>query len=344
MKKENYFSKKLKNKSNSELRQYIENKRQYQKEAVQAAIWELESRGEKNEEASKIEEEIQKESETKERSLSSYLGIPVHTVKPGIRFVHFLIDGFIIQAFIYAINIIPSVEVAQFFGILLYPFYYIFCEYHYQFTPGKLISNTIVINENGERPELRTIILRTFARYVPFEPFSCLGDDSWGWHDRWTKTYVIDKKDISTLREKKGLPPIELTPLKLSKNAYILIGAFIAMLVISSVVTKNMNSQLAQEGQEWIESLDEKDQRNIMGSWITSDSDLEHLNFVSKESVISTSSDSTTKNLNYKIENRVLTIFGSGFSKEFVLIESSSGRIQLIDAQNPMEKIIWTKK
>lgn len=344
MKKENYFSKKLKNKSDFELRQYIENKEDYQKEAVQAAIWELESRGEKSEEASKIEEEIKKDSEKEKTPIPPDLGIPVNTVKPGIRFVHFLIDGFIIQAFIYAINIIPSVEVAQFFSILLYPLYYIFFEYHYQFTPGKLVSNTIVVNENGERPELRIITLRTFARYVPFEPFSCLGDNSWGWHDRWTKTYVIDKKDLSSLREKKGLSPIELTSLNFSKNAYVLIGIFILMIVISSVITNSMNSQLSRESQEWVENLDKKDQQNIIGKWATSDSELQDLNFISKESVISTSNNSKNKNLFYKIENRSLIIFGTGISKEYILIESSSSKIQLVDVENPMEQIIWQKK
>lgn len=43
--KENYFSKKMIDKSESDLRYYIDNKKQFQEEAVQAAKWELEKRG-----------------------------------------------------------------------------------------------------------------------------------------------------------------------------------------------------------------------------------------------------------------------------------------------------------
>lgn len=43
--KENYFSKKMIDKSESDLRYYIENKEQFEEEAIQAAQWELEKRG-----------------------------------------------------------------------------------------------------------------------------------------------------------------------------------------------------------------------------------------------------------------------------------------------------------
>jgi hypothetical protein len=36
------------------------------------------------------------------------------------------------------------------------------------------------------------------VRLVPFEQFSALGSPSYPWHDRWTKTIVIDEK-LTTL-------------------------------------------------------------------------------------------------------------------------------------------------
>lgn len=342
--KENYFSKKLKNKSDSELRQYIENKKQYQIEAVQAAIWELEKRGNKSEKTTNFGEEIVKENERVEQSKLIQLGIPINTVKPGIRFIHYLIDGFIIIVFIYAINLIPLIEIAHFFAFLLYPFYYVFFEYHFQWTPGKLVSNTIVVDKNGERPNIKSIILRTFARYVPFEAFSCLAENSLGWHDRWSKTYVIDKNDLSILREKKGLNPIKLTALKMSKIAYTLIISFFIVLIISFMFTRSINTRIETEGQVWIANLDIEDKKNILGNWISTNPELKEYYFISNESVICKSNKSTLKNLNYKIENRVLTIFDSEVSVDYVIIQITSSQIQLVESNNPLELIIWKEK
>lgn len=63
--KENYFSKKMIDKSESDLRYYIENKVQFQEEAIQAAQWELENRG---------LIEVQPEPEIKERESNESIG------------------------------------------------------------------------------------------------------------------------------------------------------------------------------------------------------------------------------------------------------------------------------
>lgn len=59
-------------------------------------------------------------------------------------------------------------------------------------TIGKFITGTKVINEDGTEPETRTYLLRSFSRIVPFEPFSALGNPCRPWHDKWTKTFVVD--------------------------------------------------------------------------------------------------------------------------------------------------------
>lgn len=88
--------------------------------------------------------------------------------------------------------------------ILLIPSYYILCEYKWQQTIGKLLTKTVVIDEYGNKPDLSTILLRSLIRLVPFEAISCYGDKfSHGWHDRWSKTWVVSKEEVETLKNYK---------------------------------------------------------------------------------------------------------------------------------------------
>ena len=59
---------------------------------------------------------------------------------------------------------------------------------------GKLITSTRAVNEDGSNISFKTALLRSLSRIVPFEAFSALGNPSNPWHDRWTKTYVIDER------------------------------------------------------------------------------------------------------------------------------------------------------
>jgi len=59
---------------------------------------------------------------------------------------------------------------------------------------GKLITGTRAVKQDGSPLELRDAQLRGLCRMVPFNAFSALGNPSNPWHDRWTKTYVIDEK------------------------------------------------------------------------------------------------------------------------------------------------------
>ena len=70
-------------------------------------------------------------------------------------------------------------------------------------TLGKFITGTRAINDDGTRVTPATAMLRSLSRLVPFEAFSALGGSPpYPWHDRWTKTCVIDER-LSTL------PPAE---------------------------------------------------------------------------------------------------------------------------------------
>jgi uncharacterized RDD family membrane protein YckC len=61
-------------------------------------------------------------------------------------------------------------------------------------TLGKLITGTRAVNEDGSNITAKTAILRSLSRMVPFEAFSALGNPSYPWHDKWTKSYVIDER------------------------------------------------------------------------------------------------------------------------------------------------------
>lgn len=70
--------------------------------------------------------------------------------------------------------------------------YYSFFEVITGQTPAKYITKTRVVNEQGEKPDLNTILIRSLCRYIPFEPFSFLGSANKGWHDTISKTQVIE--------------------------------------------------------------------------------------------------------------------------------------------------------
>jgi uncharacterized RDD family membrane protein YckC len=68
-------------------------------------------------------------------------------------------------------------------------------EYLWGRTPGKFVTQTLVISADGGRPSLGQIIGRTFSRFIPFEALSYLFGGSYpvGWHDSLSNTRVVDK-------------------------------------------------------------------------------------------------------------------------------------------------------
>lgn len=68
-------------------------------------------------------------------------------------------------------------------------------------TLGKLVTRTIVVDENGNKPNSRQLFIRTFSRLIPFDAFSYLGNPSRGWHDSFSDTYVVKKNDLLAAKE-----------------------------------------------------------------------------------------------------------------------------------------------
>ena len=124
----------------------------------------------------------------------------------GKRFTNYIIDQILAILFMIAVFIIfiaaglydiekeqPLVD--QLFALLVFLSYYTFTEgFLNGKTVGKYITKTRAVNQDGSRPEFKAAFLRSLSRLVPFEPFSFLGDAKTGWHDRWTKTLVIDEQ------------------------------------------------------------------------------------------------------------------------------------------------------
>jgi uncharacterized RDD family membrane protein YckC len=80
------------------------------------------------------------------------------------------------------------------YSLLLLIVYFIVTESIFQRTVGKLITGTMVVMGDGSKPSFGTIVLRTLCRLIPFEAFSFIGDDAYGWHDSFSNTYVVDIK------------------------------------------------------------------------------------------------------------------------------------------------------
>jgi uncharacterized RDD family membrane protein YckC len=155
----------------------------------------------------------------RERDTEEYIAIrPVKSITPGPRFGHFIIDLIAFQIVIYMVTFLfelfrgltdSSTSISLTIGfiesiilLLLYPALYALCEYKWQKTPGKFLTKTLVIDEYGNKPELRAIILRSLIRIVPLEPISCYGDKySYGWHDSWSKTWVVAEEELEIIKK-----------------------------------------------------------------------------------------------------------------------------------------------
>lgn len=136
----------------------------------------------------------------------------VQVIGKGKRFLQYMIDMLCIYGFIYLMlfgitSVIEMMEedlfeylTSPYFGIWpasIFVLYFFLFELLFQQTPGKMIVKSYVIDEYGNTPSKVTLLLRTLIRFVPFEPISCFNDR--GWHDQWTKTYVVPKEEWKEL-------------------------------------------------------------------------------------------------------------------------------------------------
>ena len=102
-----------------------------------------------------------------------------------------------------------SDTVANVLGIIAMSVYYIVIELTTQRSVGKLVTGTMVVMEDGSRPKVKAIVIRTLCRFLPFEVFSFFKSYPRGWHDNASGTYVVNaKKHKEALRLKDAFSEI----------------------------------------------------------------------------------------------------------------------------------------
>ncbi|WP_264519827.1 RDD family protein [Flavobacterium sp. N1994] len=141
----------------------------------------------------------------------------------GQRFLNYLLDMIMQLLLIMVFAIIASIvaglfgnkSVVTFFAtidkntIALYTICYAIALIYYNFfeivfarTIGKFITQTVVVDANGEKPHQETILIRSLCRLIPFDPLSLLVSQTRAWHDTLSKTYVVDKKALEQAKRK----------------------------------------------------------------------------------------------------------------------------------------------
>lgn len=138
----------------------------------------------------------------------------VDPASQGKRFINFIVDRFVTYGLAYASGYamglaylysrsdptapvppetLTLINVADFVqSVFVALGYYFVCEALWGRTLGKLLTGTRVVAANGGHPTLPQLLGRTFARIIPFEPFSFLDKNNpVGWHDSLSGTRVV---------------------------------------------------------------------------------------------------------------------------------------------------------
>ncbi len=138
----------------------------------------------------------------------------------GQRFLNYIIDVVIIYAIIFGLSFVIAIiatllEADSFleklqslngleeylvYFLIMIP-YFTLMESIFSKSIGKFITKTMVVLEDGSKPESGIILRRTLCRIIPFDGLSFLGSPSRGWHDSITETYVVRKDDFERIKE-----------------------------------------------------------------------------------------------------------------------------------------------
>ena len=114
------------------------------------------------------------------------------------RFFNFLIDYLPITIVFQEVERgNPGDEELLLIPLGLFMVYFILFESVFGKTPGKFFTRTKVIEINTKKkPTVGKTIIRTISRFIPFEIFSFLSSRPRGWHDRISKTMVVNELPV----------------------------------------------------------------------------------------------------------------------------------------------------
>ena len=150
---------------------------------------------------------VQPEDEKMKRERYARNNQPVVLMPPcpasqGKRLINWILDylamyGFVVVVqklmFLFGFSDYWIEAVVVVFGILMPIIYYVCLESIWGKTIGKFITKTKVVMKDGTKPTPKNIIIRTFCRYIPFDPLTFLDPDKpVGWHDSFSRTIVKD--------------------------------------------------------------------------------------------------------------------------------------------------------
>jgi uncharacterized RDD family membrane protein YckC len=82
--------------------------------------------------------------------------------------------------------------------------YYILLEYKTNKTLGKLLTRTTILMIDGSKPTLKTIIIRTLSRLIPFNTLITLFTGI-SIHDRVSKTRCFNDIDVQRIMDLSNL-------------------------------------------------------------------------------------------------------------------------------------------
>jgi len=147
------------------------------------------------------------------------------------RFLNFLIDIFfinILSVLVYLLSGFVSLNTSFsrvldwidslnpyekiIYRIIICFFYYGLTEYFLSRSLAKYFTKTIVVLKDGSKPNFIAVLARTTLRIMPFECLTFLRGREPGFHDEYSKTFVVKKdklkqniRDFKTLFETENL-------------------------------------------------------------------------------------------------------------------------------------------
>jgi len=150
--------------------------------------------------------------ETTEQHLFADPEYQIVQASGGKRFANYIIDLIVFYALIFFAGIVIALVnpvvidsinenddgfniIERLVTLVLYGIYMFIIEAIFKGKSlGKLITGTRAVNADGSNISAGTALFRGLSRAVPFNALSALGSPAYPWHDKWTKTYVIDER------------------------------------------------------------------------------------------------------------------------------------------------------
>ncbi|MEN9908241.1 MAG: hypothetical protein RLZZ540_1390 [Bacteroidota bacterium] len=113
-----------------------------------------------------------------------------------MRFIVYLVLTFMNSSAISnRINSFDMIERYLFWSIIIF-IYFGVTEAFLSRSLAKYFTKTIVVMEDGLKPDKMTILARTLVRIFPFEPLSFLRGRTLGLHDEKSRTFVVMKSKL----------------------------------------------------------------------------------------------------------------------------------------------------